>query len=581
MTMSTTPNLDKKKKNNRRRPTTLESKNNKKASWSFDPNHTNEVRDISKLPKKVAVYKRISELVDESVTFQRQHEETMEALLLAYGLSPELGNADFVYFEEEGSAYKNHQRPKFNNMVDRCEAGEFTHVAAYEFKRILRRKDVADKIKPIFRRMGIKLCIKKDARDGIDLTTGMGDMYWDMLARYAQDESDSTVDRTIGGHKVRAKYGIKRGGYDPFGLRTVKKQVEGLGGMRSVFEIDDEPQPDYPDNWSKAQITREIYRRFSDGQSISSIVKWMNRAEFPCAQGGDLWTQGHIRRILSAPVYMGGSSHKDVILMDGDSYKITHEQLISIEDWDKVQVLLEARKIKKQERPKASQLSGLLRCGNCEHTLLSCSAKTHGKALRLFRCNTPSLGGNCAGNQVAAVGLEETIYDLAYAIISNKDLYEAVTDKSRNAVIDVQTSDELDKLEELAFLEADLQTVRSPRAKADLEGSILSLKAEIGQIRAKQSGMLELAKHTNIAAPDLFKQAWDNEDRVQAQIYVQSLFKDVIIRKSAVKHNHHYYKNLGWKMDIDRVTVVLHDGTQVSLRDIWDNGAQVIVKAAA
>ena len=579
--MSTTPNLDKKKKNNRRRPTLKETQDNKKATWSFDPNHTDEVRDVSKMRPRVAVYKRISELVDESVTFQRQHEETMDALFAAYGLSPELDNADFVYFEEEGSAYKNHQRKVFNNMIDRCEMGEFTHVAAYEFKRILRRKDVADKIKPIFRRMGIKLCIKKDARDGIDLTTGMGDMYWDMLARYAQDESASTQDRTIGGHKVRAKFGIKRGGYDPFGLRTVKKQVEGLGGMRSVFEIDDELQPDFPNNWSKATTAREIYRRFLDGQSVSAIVKWLNKAGFPCAQGGDLWTQGHIRRILSAPVYMGGSAHKGNILIENGSYKITHEQLISVEDWDKVQILLQSRKIKKQERPKASQLSGLLRCGNCEHTLLSCSAKTHGKPLRLFRCNTALLGGGCAGNQIAAIGLEETIYDLVYAIVSNKDLYDAVTDKSRNAVVDVQTSDELAKLEELADLEADLQTVRSPRAKADLEESILSVKGEIAQLRAKQAGMLALAKHTNIAAPDLFKQAWDAEDRVQAQLYVQSLFKDVIIRKSAQKHNHHYYKKLGWKMDIDRVTVVFHDGTSVDLRDIWDNGPQAILEAAA
>jgi len=579
--MTTTPNLDKKMTNNRRRPTKAEVAVRNQASWSFDPNANKERPDLSNRFPKVAVYKRISMLVDESVTFERQYREVMQFLKNSYGLDPELGNCTITVFEEEGSAYKNKKRPKFDAMIDAIAAGEYTHLAAYELERLFRNVNVSGRVTPVLARSGISICVKQFGAK-IDLGTFEGQMMWQMFALMAEKSSKDTSDRQLGSVSVRAGHGIKTGGYDPFGLRTVKKQVDGLGGMRSVFEIDDDPQPDFPDNWSKADTVREIFSRYTSGHSISSIVKWLNKAGFPCAQGGDFWTQGHIRRMLTSPAYMGGSHHKNVVTLNSDgSYKITHEQLISVEAWDKVQVLVASRKIKKQERPKASQLSGLLRCADCSHTLLSCNAKTHGKPLRLFRCNTPLLGGKCAGNQVAAIGLEESIFDITYAIVSKPELYSLVSSKSNGVEVKVQSSEETALLEELAAVESDLAAVRSAKAKADLEQSIATIKAQIALIHAKQASLLTLAKHTSIGAPELFKQAWENEDRVKAQIYMQSIFKHIVIAKSEQKHNHHYYKKLGWKMDIDRVTLVFHDGSQISLRMLCEQGPQVLLEAAA
>lgn len=566
------------KRKRRGRPTKAQQAINNTASWSFDPK-ANAVRpDLSKRFPVVGVYKRISELVDESVTFERQHMEVMQFLKHGYGLDPELGNCKVVVFEEEGSAFKNKKRPKFDAMIDAIDSGEFTHLAAYEVARLFRNTNVSGRVTPVFERTGITLCVK-EMGSSFDLSRIEGKLAWQMFCLFAQKSSEETQDRCLGSNVVRASYGVKRGGCDPIGLRTVKSTETGLGGERSVYAIDDEPQPDYPNQMSKAALVREIYRRASEGHAPAAITKWLNKSDFPLPQGGELWTQGHITRILTNSIYIGVSHHKGEINLDENGKpKVSHEVLIDPVLFEKVGAILRARKIKPQQRPKSSQLSGILVCTDCGQRLLACSSSSHGKPLRTFRCNTPLLGGKCGGNLVAAVGLEDTIYDVVVSILSDNDLSAMLSSIVREVKQVEKSPREVGLEGEIAKYEKRAEAEDDADFKQVFLDRVATAKSELLQIRAKAQAEYAYARNAQIPTVDMFKQAWADDDRLRAQVFVQSVFKSIEISKSAEKHNWRYYRKLGWKMDVNRVTLVFHDGTKLAIKDLYD---QQKVAAAA
>jgi DNA invertase Pin-like site-specific DNA recombinase len=556
-------------KKRRGRPTLAQQQINNTPSWSFDPRANLERPDLSKKFPVVAVYKRISSLADDSVTFERQHMEVMQMLKRDYDLDPETGNCKIVVFEEEGSAYKNKKRPQFDKMIDAIDNGEFTHLAAYELARLFRNTNVSGRVTPVFERTGIKLCIKQ-LGSSFDLSRMEGQMSWQMFALFAQQYAVAIQESTRGSQTIRAQAGLKRGGYDPLGLRTVKSTETGLSGERSVYAIDDDPQPDYPNQMSKAALVREMYRRASEGHAPAAITKWLNRSGFPLPQGGELWTQGHITRILKNPIYIGVGHHKGAMNLDASGKpKITHEVLIDPVLYETVGSILRARNIKPAKRPKSSPLSGILLCTQCNQRLLSCSSTSHGKPLRTFRCNTPLLGGKCGGNLVAAVGLEDTVYDIIVSILSDPDMNAKLSTIVRDVKEPEKSPSEIALEADIDFYTSRVESEDDDRIKKSLLESLATAEAQLVQLRAKAAVEYAYARNAQIPTVDMFKEAWADEDKLRVQYFVQSLFKTIEINKSAQKHNHHYYRKLGWKMDVERVTLVFHDGTKLAIKDLY------------
>lgn len=564
------------KKGRRGRPTNAEAAIKNQASWSYDPAANKERPDLSKRFPKIAVYKRISMLVEESVTFERQHMEVMQFLKQAYGLDPELGNCTITVFEEEGSAYKNKKRPQFDAMIDAIAAGEYTHLASYEIERLFRNTNVSGRVTPVLERSGITVCVKQLGTK-IDLASFEGKMQWQLFALMAEKSSKDTSDRQRGSMVIRAGYGVKRGGYDPLGLKTVRSTETGLSGERSVFAVDDEPF--YANGWSKAQLVREMYRRVSEGHSCSSVMTWLNANNFPLPQDGEFWTSGHVKRIVTNPIYVGVGVHKKQPNIDPKTgeWRVTHEPLIDRALFDKVGLLVESRKRKVKNTVYSSPLSGLLYCADCGNRLYNHTAVSRKNRYRAFRCNTVSLDNRrCGGTIINAEGLEETIYDVTMKILGNPELAKKLTESIAAVEAPAETPQELELQAKITEYLARADKETDPELAKMFSDKAAEKQLELTQLRTRADMTLRYAKSMSLAKSDVFEQVWNEADKTNAQIALQGLYVRILISKSAAKYNWRTMRARGWKTDLNRITLEFQDGTVVRLIDFLTEKAEEV-----
>jgi len=565
------------KTNRKGRPTKTQAIENNKASWSYDP-AANKLRpDLSSRFPKIAIYKRISMLVDESVTFERQHNEVMQFLKDTYGLDPKTGNCTITVFEEEGSAYLNKKRPKFDAMIDAIEAGEYTHLGAWEIERLFRNTDVSGRVTPVLDRSGIAICVRQLGTK-IDLSSFEGKMLWQFFALMAEKSSKDTSDRQTGSMIVRASYGVKRGGYDPIGLKTVKSTETGLGGERSVFAVDDDPF--YANGWSKAQLVREMFRRVSEGNSCSAVMKWLNANDFPLPQNGEWWTGGHVKRIVTNPIYVGVGVHKKQPNTNPNTgeWIVSHEPLVDRALFDKVGLLVEARKRKVKNTIYATPLSGIVYCDDCGHRLYNHTAQSRQNSYRAFRCNTVSIDTRkCGGIIIAAEGLEATIYDVTMKILSNPELANKLSERIAVAEVQLDTEQTRELEKKIAEFMERAEKETDPEMIEMLNKKVDEKQLELLQIRSRAESASRYAKSMSLAKSDVFQQAWNESDKTNAQIALEGLYYRILISKSKQKYNWRTMRAKGWKTDLNRVTLQFQDGTVVSLVDfLTENSDQAV-----
>lgn len=107
-----------------------------------------------------------------------------------------------------------------------------------------------------------------------------------ILASYAQEESLSASEN----QKWRIRKGFERG--EMMGLRflygyTIKKGVVTI-------------------NPAQAEIVREIFRRFNEGETMGSIAADLNERGIKRIRGG-LWSQQRIRDVVTNEKYLGNA----------------------------------------------------------------------------------------------------------------------------------------------------------------------------------------------------------------------------------------------------------------------------------
>ncbi|RLF47315.1 MAG: recombinase family protein [Thermoplasmata archaeon] len=157
--------------------------------------------------------------------------------------------------------------------------------------------------------------------ESLDTSTAMGRFVMDIIQRIAQLESEQIGERVYDGMRQKAKQGKGLLGspapygyeYDDGALKPVKEEIE---------------------------VVKKIFSEYLNGKSIGSIAEWLNENGVKTKKGGK-WDRKTISRILSNPIYCGLVEWEDFIF-EGE-----HEGIISIEEFNKVQ-MLKAKKAKKK-----------------------------------------------------------------------------------------------------------------------------------------------------------------------------------------------------------------------------------------
>jgi DNA invertase Pin-like site-specific DNA recombinase len=162
--------------------------------------------------------------------------------------------------------------------------------------------------------------------ESLDTSTAMGRFVMDIIQRIAQLESEQIGERVFAGMQQKARTPVNRLGPDkspylgfnvPFGYRY----------QNNNLVIDEK----------EARIVKEMFMRFYNKKSITSIVKYLNDSGIPTKKGKK-WSIWSVSYILRNPIYKG------FLRWNGHVKEGIHEPIVSPEIFNQVQERFKARR---------------------------------------------------------------------------------------------------------------------------------------------------------------------------------------------------------------------------------------------
>ena len=246
--------------------------------------------------KKVAIYARISQASEQSVSVDRQ-----VATCRKYAEAHEWDVLE-TYVDEGTSAtsLRIHERPAWSRFA--AHADNFDVLLVWKLDRLSRRNADFWNVAEELEERGVRLVAVEDQ---IDMTTQAGQLIASVLAGLGRAEAQSTSARVKAARRYLLGQGRSPGGAPPYGWITVDNP-EGPG---KVLAHD----PDRID-WVRGMADR--VRR---GDSIYSVVQWLDESSAPYALTSQArrrstgWRYSSVERLLRNPILGGMIAYEPAV----------------------------------------------------------------------------------------------------------------------------------------------------------------------------------------------------------------------------------------------------------------------------
>lgn len=394
---------------------------------------------------KAALYIRVStqeQVENYSIETQRERLE---------GFCKSKGWMIYETYIDGGYSGASTDRPALQKMLS--ELGQIDVVVVYKLDRLSRsQRDTLSLIEEHFLTNNVEFV---SITETLDTSTPFGKAMIGILSVFAQLERETIAERMRMGHIKRAEEGYRTSGgnYDPSGYTR-------KNGELIIKE-------------AEAKHIQKAYNLYEEYHSITKVQARLKELGFP------VWRFRRYNDILRAKLYCG------YVSFAGQYYKGRHEPIISEEQFERVQLLLERHKGPNAHKAKQSLLSGLLVCEKCGENFVTYSSKDKYKTYRYYICRArrfPSeYDEKCTNKNWNSEKLETIIREEISNFVSNKRL----TKKQRSNNIDydklIKKIDE--KIERFIDLygegEYDKKLLDKKIASADLEKrNLLAKKAQ-------------------------------------------------------------------------------------------------------
>jgi DNA invertase Pin-like site-specific DNA recombinase len=325
----------------------------------------------------VDVYARLSKAADgETVKVDDQVELCTEKILDRGGKVGE------VFKDNSLSAWNPKVvRPQWDALMARLEAGLSDGVMVYDLTRFSRKILEGERLVELAAN-GVRVWALAGE---YDLTTADGRRHFREAMVAAAGESDKISERVQRGKLRRARKGRQHGGARQYGLPGMLPAPPGWepGDPRELA-----PQERVA---AERAVIRECYDRLFGGESVSSVVRDLNRrgvagdrAALPTS--GEPWRRGTLVRSMRRPALAGLLAHRGQVI--GEFAGV--EPIVSREEWERMRALVDARRVGRPAEPR-HLLSGLITCSTCGTTLTGMPRSSlppypDGSAKREYRC---------------------------------------------------------------------------------------------------------------------------------------------------------------------------------------------------
>lgn len=354
--------------------------------------HKIEASRIQELEKKrVCAYVRVSTGKDAQLESSASQIDYFKKTILANPLWEFKG----VYADEDFTGTKAN-RPEFTKMYKACQDGEIDLILTKSISRFARNTVVLLSTIRELKNMGIGVYFE---RENIFTLDAEGELLLTLLASFAQEESRSASENM--------KWSI-RNAYKEGSLRQVRRTYGYLVENEKVTIVLEE-----------ATIVEEIFLRYSKGESPSAIMRDLNRRGVKTLKGCK-WSVTSLNNMTANVFYTGNTilqkfyvpNHLDKKLRSNngqlDKYFVrdSHEAIISMELFEQVQEIKQARTFKKAKNYK-HVFSGLITCGICGANF----QRKHDRGKKKWLCGTYKKKGPkaCPSKQIPEDTLEKVL----------------------------------------------------------------------------------------------------------------------------------------------------------------------------
>ena len=316
--------------------------------------------------KITALYCRIS--LDDGGDNESMSISNQKLLLKDH--AEKLGMFQYEYYVDDGYTGRNFNRPSFRRMIADIEAGKVGCVITKDLSRLGRNYiEAGTYIEIFFPKHNVRYIAVTDGVDSLtspelDITpfkNTLNDMY-----------SRDISKKVLAGRMTRSRQGKFCGGTPPYGL---KRDPEEKGHLL----IDPETAP----------VIRKIYDMALDGWGCMRIAKRLMEDKAPithvktqteCDVNYYYWSASRISHILRNPFYKGAhlvcrthqkgirSGTVDIIPReDWEIIENCHEAIVTPEEWDKVQELIDGRPaiMEGNACPFYNIFHGIIYCATC------------------------------------------------------------------------------------------------------------------------------------------------------------------------------------------------------------------------
>ena len=317
-------------------------------------------------------------------------------------------------------------RPEFQNMIKDSEQKLFDVVLIWKLDRFSRDRYDSAHYKRILKKNGVKVVsVKENISDGPE-----GIILESVLEGYAEYYSADLSEKVIRGMTDNALKCKFNGGMTPIGYVIDAEQH---------FQIDPLTAP----------FVLEAFKRYDGGETISSIMNWLNEQGLTNTRGRKM-TFNSVGHILHNRRYIGEFRYRDVIVPDGIPAIVPQDL------FDRVQEKL-AKNKKAPARHKAEDdylLTTKLFCGYCGAYLCGESGTSRtGKVHHYYKCvSVKKKRTECHKRPVRKEWIEDLVVGETMKMVMDDKAIEAIV----SMLMDLQDRDNVNvPLYEQQLREAD------------------------------------------------------------------------------------------------------------------------------
>lgn len=337
--------------------------------------------------ESAAIYCRISHVKDDDQTGVDRQERICREVAERLGVRVDIRH---VFVDNSRSAWqRNRKRKGWDGLLASIEAGDVRHVLAYHPDRLMRQP------------WDLEMLLIK-AEDHRVMLHGQANR------RDLSNADDRFMLRIEVAHACRSSEDTAR--------RVRDAQADALAagkahGGRRAYGYTKDSAAIVPE---EAEIIKEIYARFLDGDAIWKIFRDLHRRGVPSASGKP-FSVGRVRQLLDSPRQAGlivfqGDVQKDE---NGDYRKGAWPAIVSVGEWEEVR-RLRARRSQDYEDARRNYrfypLTGMVVCTNCTRSMVG---TTVGGTPNYECTRSTSTNPQACTRRIQAAELEKFVADAA------------------------------------------------------------------------------------------------------------------------------------------------------------------------